>query len=201
MGLAVLGPDRFYASGHPEAGADAPPHLGLIASADGAETWKTMSLAGQADFHSLAPTSSGVYGYNSVASMLMYSSDGKEWTNVFRGVMHDIAADPDGAGHLLLTTENGVEDYRQGSEPTVLAKTEGIALIEWPDKRTVIGLTADGNVLMSSDAGRKWSDAGSVEGDIEALGANTDGWQVATTKGIFESTDQGKSWRSILDQS
>ena len=201
MGLAALGPDRFYASGHPEAGADAPPHLGLILSEDGTETWKTMSMAGRADFHSLAPTSSGVYGYNSVASMLMYSSDGKEWTNLFRGAVHDIAVDPNGPGHLLLTTENGVEDYREGSEPKVLAKTEGIALIEWSDKRTVVGLTVDGNVLMSTDAGRKWSAAGSVKGDIEALGANADGWQVATTNGIFASTDLGKSWRNILDRS
>lgn len=199
MGLAVRGPDRFYASGHPEAGADSPPHLGLIASDDGTETWRTMSLAGQADFHTLAPTENGVYGYNSVASMLMYSGDGEEWTDLFRGAMHDIAVDPDDPDHLLLTTEKGVEDYRRGSDPKVLAETEGIALIEWVDERTVVGLTVDGRVLTSTDAGKRWTDAGRVSGDIEALGADTDGWQVATTDGIFESTDQGKSWRSILD--
>lgn len=200
MGLAVLGPDRFYASGHPEPGKDSPPHLGLIESNDGARTWKTMSFAGKADFHSLAPTATGVYGYNSVASTLMFSSDGKEWTGLFEGAVYDTAADPNDSDHLLFTTEEGVQDYRRGSAPTLLTGTRGIALIEWADKRTVVALAVDGGVRMSADAGRSWSKVGTVEGDIEALGTNADGWQVATANGIFESTDQGKTWRSILNQ-
>ena len=173
MGLAVLGPDRFYASGHPEAGADAPPHLGLIVSADGAKTWKTSSLAGQADFHTLVPTSDGVYGFNSVRSMLMYSRDGKEWADLFEGGIYDVAADPHDPRHLLLTTEEGVKDYRRGSEPVLRAGTRGIALLEWADTRTVVGLTAGGEVLVSTDVGRKWSRVGSVSGDIEALGTGS----------------------------
>lgn len=200
MGLAVLGPGRFYASGHPEAGADSPPHLGLIASDDGAKTWKTMSLAGTADFHALAPTKTGVYGYNSVASTLMYSGDGKEWVDLFQGVVFDIAVDPDDPDHLLLTSEEGVQDYRRGSDPVLRAGTSGIALVEWADKQTVVGLAADGEVLVSTDAGRTWSPAGSVKGGIKALGANAEGWQVATTEGIFESTDKGKTWRNIFRQ-
>ncbi|MGZ8724537.1 MAG: hypothetical protein ACXWYG_10905 [Aeromicrobium sp.] len=171
----------------------------MIASDDGTETWESMLLAGQADFHTLAPTENGVYVYNSVASMLMYSGDGEEWTDLFRGALRDIAVDPDDPDHVLLTTDNGVETYRRGHDPRVLAKTDGIALIEWVDERTVVGLTVDGRVLTSTDSGNKWADAGQVRGDIEALGADSDGWQVATTDGIFESTDQGKWWRSILD--
>lgn len=200
MGLAVLGPDRFYASGHPEPGKDSPPHLGLIASNDGARTWKTVSLAGKADFHSLAPTKTGVYGYNSLASTLMFSSDGKEWTDLFEGAVYDLAADPNNPDHLLFTTEQGVQDYRRGSEPTPLTGTAGIALVEWADERTVVGLTVAGEVRVSTNAGRNWSKAGTVKGDIEALGANADGWQVATADGIFESTDHGNTWRSILNQ-
>ena len=198
MGLAVLGPDRFYASGHPEAGADSPPHLGLIVSADGAKTWKTSSLAGQADFHTLVPTSDGVYGYNSVKSMLMFSRDGKEWADLFEGGIYDVAADPHDPRHLLLTTEEGVKDYRRGSEPVLRAGTSGIALLKWADRRTVVGLTAGGEVLVSTDIGRTWSKVGSVSGDIEALGTSAKGWQVATANGIFESTDKGETWHSIL---
>lgn len=200
MGLAARGPDRFYASGHPEAGTGSPPHLGLIESDDGAKTWKTMSLAGKADFHSLAPTKTGVYGYNALTSMLMYSSDGKEWTDLFRGAVYDTAVDPNDSDHLLLTTEAGVQDYRRGSEPELRAGTSGIALIEWADGRTVVGLTVDRKVKVSTDEGKSWSLVGAVKGGIEALGTSSTGWQVATGDGVFESTDEGKKWRRILDQ-
>ena len=199
MGFAVRGPDSFYASGHPEPGADSFGHLGLIATDDGAKTWTTLSLEGQADFHSLAPTKSGLYGYNSLSSTLMHSSDGKAWTELFQGAITDLAADPNDPDHLLLTTETGVQDYQRGSRPTPIAGTSGIALAEWADRRTVVGLSVNGNVLVSTDTGRNWSSAGHVEGGIEALGTSAKGWQVATAKGIFESTDKGITWHRILN--
>lgn len=156
--------------------------------------------AGKADFHSLAPTNTGVYGYNSLTSMLMYSGDGKKWIDLFRGAVYDTAVDPNDSDHLLLTTEAGLRDYQRGSEPELRAETSGVALTEWADGRTVVGLTADGKVEVSTDTGKSWSLVGRVKGGIEAPGTSSTGWQVATADGVFESTDEGKSWRRILDQ-
>jgi hypothetical protein len=53
MGFAVVGPDRFLGSGHPDLRSDLPPLLGLIRSGDGGLTWDSVSLLGEADFHAL----------------------------------------------------------------------------------------------------------------------------------------------------
>ena len=201
MGLAVIGPDQFYASGHPEPGKGTSPHLGLIKSIDATTTWATMSKEGQADFHSLAPTKTGVYGYNSVTSTLMHSNDGKEWTDLLKTGSYDIAADPQDPERLLLTTAEGVQTYRRGATPELIPGTAGIALIEWVDDGSIIGLKVDGRIVVSNDEGRSWSPAGNVNGDIEAFGAGPDAWQVATSDGIFESVDKGAAWDRILDVS
>ncbi|MEU9237627.1 hypothetical protein [Streptomyces subrutilus] len=54
MGFAVTGPQTFLASGHPSPTdpTATSPHLGLIRSTDAAQTWTTVSAAGEADFHS-----------------------------------------------------------------------------------------------------------------------------------------------------
>ena len=201
MGLAVIGPDQFYASGHPEPGKGTSPHLGLIKSIDATTTWTAMSMEGQADFHSLAPTKTGVYGYNSVTSTLMHSEDGKEWTDLLKTGLYDIAADPQDPERLLLTTEEGVQTYQRGATPELIPGTAGIAFIEWVDDGSVIGLKVDGRVVVSDDEGLSWSPAGNVTGDIEAFGAGPDAWQVATSDGIFESVDKGATWDKILDLS
>ncbi|MDQ3157133.1 MAG: exo-alpha-sialidase [Actinomycetota bacterium] len=198
MGLTVLGPDRLYASGHPEDGTGSSPHLGLIASEDGAKTWTTLSQEGKADFHSLVPTEVGVYGFNSLKSTLMFSDDGKSWVDLFTADLYDVAADPSDPDHLLLATAQGLQEYRRGSDPVTVNDTSDVVFVEWVGKRTVVGLTPDGSVLTSTDDGRNWSPAGRVSGAIEALGATAEGWQVATSSGIYESTDQGKTWRRIL---
>ena len=198
MGLAMAGPDRFYASGHPEPGASGPPHLGLIASNDGAKTWSSVSLAGQADFHTLVPTTAGLYGYNSVKSTLMFSKNRTKWTDLLTAALYDIAADPNDPTHLLLTAETGVRDYRVGTPPADVPETKGVAFIEWVDKQNVVGLTISGEVKVSPDGGQTWSQRGTVDGDIEALGVGPAAWHVATTEGIFASTDGGRTWDRIL---
>lgn len=53
MGFTVAGADRFLGSGHPDARQDLPSLLGLIESTDAGETWESISLLGEADFHVL----------------------------------------------------------------------------------------------------------------------------------------------------
>ncbi len=199
MGFAARGPDSFYASGHPAPDDGGPPHLGLIASSDGAKTWTTESMEGEADFHALAPTEEGVYGFNSVTSQLVHSVDGRNWTDLIGGNFYDIATDPKDLKKLLLTTPDGLQTYERGGKPRTVPKTAGIALIEWLSDGTIVGLKVDGRVVTSTD-GHRWTASGEVaEGDVQALGANGDTIQVATTTGIYTSDDDGKTWKRILE--
>ncbi|HWI09063.1 MAG TPA: sialidase family protein, partial [Solirubrobacteraceae bacterium] len=65
MGFAVVGPDRFLGSGHPDLRERLPPFLGLIESRDAGRTWRALSLQGSVDFHVLEARGSRVYGYGS----------------------------------------------------------------------------------------------------------------------------------------
>lgn len=62
MGFTVIGQSHFLGSGHPDLREDLPSHLGLIESTDGGQTWQSLSLSGQADFHALRVTGDRIYG-------------------------------------------------------------------------------------------------------------------------------------------
>jgi hypothetical protein len=68
MAFTIAGPDTFLASGHPDLREGLPPHLGLIESTDAAETWKPLSLQGEADFHAIEIVGDRIYGYDELYS-------------------------------------------------------------------------------------------------------------------------------------
>ena len=79
MGLVRADDGTVLASGHPEPGSGLAEPLGLIASADGGQTWQPRALEGQADFHSLSARGERMAGLS--AEMLLTSSDaGHTWT-------------------------------------------------------------------------------------------------------------------------
>ncbi len=69
MGFTVVGPSTFLGSGHPDSQKDPhlPPRLGLIRSTDAAETWQTVSLTGEVDFHALHAVHGRIYGWDAAA--------------------------------------------------------------------------------------------------------------------------------------
>lgn len=111
MGFDVADPSSYVASGHPgvpEAGR--PPNLGLIASADGGRSWKTVALEGQADFHGLAAQGPRIYGYNGLRGELLRSDDaGRSWEPTEQvGAVVDLVIDPADPDRVLASTEEGL---------------------------------------------------------------------------------------------
>ncbi|MFE9770466.1 hypothetical protein ACFYOV_02025 [Streptomyces sp. NPDC005931] len=70
MGFTVIGPKTFLGSGHPAEGSGGHGNRGLIRSTDTGRTWKTLSLGGTTDFHSLEYANDTVYGYDSTRGVL-----------------------------------------------------------------------------------------------------------------------------------
>ena len=80
MGFTITGPDAFLGSGHPDPRESGPPRLGLIRSGDRAQTWTSVALRGEVDFHSLSATGATVYGWDSTSSAVLRSDDdGATW--------------------------------------------------------------------------------------------------------------------------
>ena len=201
MGFTVVGPRHFLASGHPDQREDKPPHLGLIESTDAGETWRTLSLSGEADFHALEYRHGRVYGFDSTGGGFMVSTDKKTWDRRSKQPLADIAVSPADPDVVLATTEQGLARSSDGGRTfSAVAGAPRLLLVAWPVTGLLIGATDDGRVVSSSDGGRTWADRGRLPGRPEALTA-TEAQTVyaATARGIFASTDGGRTFRLRYD--
>jgi hypothetical protein len=199
MAFTVVGPRHFVASGHPDPAEDQPSSLGLIESRDAALTWKSLSLAGEADFHALEAGADRTWGYDSVSGQLLTSTDQRQWDAVAASQVVDLAADPDDPDRVLATTPTGtLVGYRaDGSEPETVA-APAMFLVDWPEADLLVGIGADGALQRSDDAGRTWTSAGRAPGEPHALEITEDAWHVASSSGLYVSNDQGSTWNNVF---
>ena len=61
-----------------------------------------------------------------------------------------------------------------------------------------VGVTTDGSLYRSSDAGRSWDERARAPGQVQAFDAGTGSWHLASDEGLFSSTDQGLTWVQLL---
>jgi hypothetical protein len=201
MGFTVVGPEHYLASGHPGEGQDGPGNLGLIESTDGGQTWETLSLAGDADFHALDAANGVIYGYS--GGRLLVSENGVEWAD--RGEMRiaDLAADPTDPQRVLATTEAGVvvsEDA--GKNFIAVAGAPLLVLVDIADDGgSAVGVAPDGTVLGSTDGGRTWVESGSVGSAPEALTVDGEEIYVAVDGAVLASTDGGETFTELYRES
>jgi len=200
MGFTVVGPEHYLASGHPGADQDGPANLGLIESTDGGQTWTTVSLEGEADFHALEARHGLVYGYN--AGSLMVSDDGVTWETRGTLPLADFAASPADPDIMVATTEQGLAISTDGGRS--FAPMEGaplLQLVSWTDDSTLVGVAPDGTTYVSDDDGQSWRQRASLQGPPEALTAVGRQVFVALTGGrVVRSTDGGASYTTMYTE-
>ncbi|MGH3980426.1 MAG: F510_1955 family glycosylhydrolase [Pseudonocardiaceae bacterium] len=195
MGFTVVGTDRFLASGHPGQDQDGPANLGLIESTDGGLSWHTVSLAGEADFHSLEAKHGMIYG--SSGGRVMVSQDGRAWLTGASLSLADLAVSPDDPNTVLATTEQGLARSTDGGRTFQLfGDAPLLQLVTWPDDGRLVGITPDGAVHASTDGGTTWEQRGSAGGAPEAFTTDGEAVHVAVGGGIVTSTDGGRSFRT-----
>jgi photosystem II stability/assembly factor-like uncharacterized protein len=196
MGFTVVGANQYLASGHPGEGQDGPSSLGLIESTDGGQTWRSLSLAGEADFHSLEARHGRVYGLNSMTGAFMVSEDRRTWETRSQTPMADFAVSPEAPEVLLATTQQGVARSADGGrsfEPVPGAPV--LLLVSWAEDGTIVGVDPDGAVHSSTDGGLTWQRGGNLGAAPEALTATGDGEVFAAVEGgILYSTDGGRTF-------
>ena len=200
MGFTVVGPDHFLGSGHPAPeDTSQPPNLGLIESTDAGETWQSLSLSGEVDFHALEAKHDRVYGFDSQTGRIMVSADRKTWDQRGQLPLADIAVAPEDPNVVLATTEEGVQRSTDGGDTFApIAKSPALFFLDWPAKDRLVGVAADGRVHLSDDGGSSWSEGGSVTGGPQAILVHGDSdVYVATDQAIYRSTDNGKTFREF----
>jgi hypothetical protein len=200
MGFTVAGPDHFLGSGHPgEADADAPPHLGLIESTNGGQSWTSVSMTGEADFHSLDYRHGVVYGLDSRTQTVMVSADKHTWDQRATISAVDIAVSPRNASEILATTADGLaRSLDQAKTFTPVGAQPQLVLLSWPDDGPVTGVDPIGTVYSSEDSGTTWRAGRALGERTQAVLAAGRGLVfVATEKGIHRSTDSGTTFEAF----
>ena len=193
MGFSVAGPGHYLASGHPGAGQSGPGNLGLIESTDGGKTWNTVSLEGEADFHTLKARHGRVYG--SSGGQLMVSEDKKNWDERASIPVADLAVSPDDPDTLIVTTQQGLGISTDGGRQFQALAGPALLLLAWTEDGTLVGVNPNGTVHVSEDGGSSWTQRGDAGGQPAALTANDEDVFVATRDGkVVESSDGGATF-------
>lgn len=201
MAFTVIGPGRFLGSGHPDPREDLPPQLGLIESVDAGKSWSVLSLGGEADFHALDVAGDRIYGYDATSGQIMTTTDRRTWTTLARAAVVDVVADPADSERVLASSPDGsLGFYSAGpSGSTPVDDPPPVVLLEWPLADSLVGVTADGHVYRSEDAGAGWTRLPDLPGPPQAFDATKRVWHVATDQGIYGSRDAGATWQAVVE--
>ena len=173
MGFTVAGPGHYYASGHPGPGVDLPQPAGLLESRDGGRSWTVLSRGGSSDFHALAATPERVLGFDGTVRT---TTDGRTWeTGDLASPPRSLAISPDGR-RVLATTADGLMGSDDGGRRWAPMKGAPLLLfVDWAGGQTVAGLSPEGRLHLSTDAGRSWQTTKAGASDIQALDATGSG--------------------------
>jgi hypothetical protein len=197
MGFAIIGPDHFLGSGHPDLRDDLPPLLGLIESRDAGRTWTPISLYGEVDFHALRVRGGRVVGYDATSRRVLVSDDGGTTWQISQPPepLVDLVVDPESADRLLAAGESHLFFSADGGR-TWKQMEDGTGLLAWPRGDRLYLLDGGGRVWLSRDRGRRWQGRGRIGGRPAALLAT--GFETlfaATHEGeIMHSSDGGLGW-------
>lgn len=217
MGFTVAGPSRFLASGHPSVeqmrDEGLPPLLGLLESTDGGQTWQTLSLRGEADFHVLRFLSDRIYGWNSSTSTLMASDDGKRWDRLSELPLFDFAVSPSDPSAIvaavpsgsigpsgLIESGDGGRTWEMLSNPDDAVDVAGPLYIAWPSAERIFVLAKNGAVFARNPEGG-FRELGRIGGQPVAFLAHGDELFAATVaNAVLRSTDGGISWHTLYEE-
>ena len=207
MGFTVVGDAHFLGSGHPDMRDAAlrkpgrPPLLGLIESKDAGETWKPVSLLGEADFHGLVAAHHRVYGFDSTNSRFMVSNDKTTWETRSTLSIASFAVDPADGERIVATTGEGLLESTDGGRTWKPIAGPQLDMLSWDERSGLWGADRNGVVHRHPTNDESWMRASALPGAPEALLAQDDALYAAASgpdgvTGIYRSGDGG-SWKLL----
>lgn len=201
MGFAVVGPDHFLGSGHPDLREKLPPFLGLIESRDAGRSWRAISLQGSVDFHVLEVSGRRVYGYGSDwktrrPRFLTSTDGGRRWERLDPPQpLVSLAISPTQPRTLIAAGRRRLFASRDGGRSWAREDAPTAGLLVWNANGLFLA-GAEGRIWRKIGGAATWEAAGAVGGRpaafergraAELLVALHDGT-------IKRSVDDGRSW-------
>jgi hypothetical protein len=191
-------PDRIIGSGHPPAGSDLPPALGIIESDDAGKTWSVISGAGETDYHAIQLSGDAIIaGLFQTAAVELSRDGGKTFEErVTPDPLVDLESDPQDPARLIASTRQGViGSADDGKTWRELDRIPNVRFT-WPQPDALYRIDPGGPVKFSADGGRTWEYRGDTGGEPQAMFADTpDHVLVALIDGtVKESDDGGRTW-------
>lgn len=201
MGFAVVGPNHFLGSGHPDLREKLPPFLGLIESRDSGGSWKALSLQGEMDFHVLEARGRRIYGFGSVwetrqQRFLTSTDGGRRWARLRAPAeLLSLVISPDDPRKLIASGDRRVYVSDDNGRSWSDLETPAVGQLAWTSDGVFLA-DAEGRVWHSAREGSSWSEVGSAGGPPAAFGeGRSDELLVALHDGVVKrSTDGGRSW-------
>ena len=189
MGFTVAGPGHYYASGHPGTATDLPQPVGLIESRDGGKTWDVLSRGGRSDFHALTTAGETVVGFDGA---LRATTDGRTWTDGNLDAQPRTLTGSDSGSTVLATTVEGLMRSADGGASWQLVdEAPRLLMAAFGAGDAVAGLSPDGQVHTSADAGRTWRSTELLAPNAQALYASGEGQNleilIATDRTVLAS--------------
>lgn len=203
--------DALIASGHPNLLMERyqvegrPPFLGLVRSNDSGESWEIVDLLGDADFHALAPTPTGLFAAETTGRIWFLDETSGQWSQLGEVEARDLAVNPaDPTQQLAPDYDAGVWASNDGAVTwTRLDTAPPLIEIEWESAQGIVGITVDGGVWVSDELEDAWTETAAFDSadEVETFYIDPDGnWWVTVHGGaIFHSTDAGATWDEAYD--
>lgn len=201
MGFAIVGPDRFLGSGHPDLRDKLPPFLGLIESRDAGRSWTAISLQGSVDFHVLELSGRHVYGYGSdwetrEPRFLGSVDGGRRWDRLDAPEpLISLAISPTEPRRLVVSGERRIFASRDGGRSWSREEAPTTGLLAWNASGLFV-IGGDGRVWRRARDGASWQQAGSVDGQPAAVdgGRGTELLAALHDGTVKRSADDGRTW-------
>ena len=203
--------DALIASGHPNLLIERyqvearPPFLGLVRSNDSGQSWEIVDLLGDADFHALAPTPTGLFAAETTGRIWFLDETSGQWSQLGEIEARDLAVNPaDPTQQLAPDYDAGVWASNDGAVTwTRLDTAPPLIEIEWESAQGIVGITVDGGVWVSDELEDAWTETAAFDSadEVETFYIDPDGnWWVTVHGGaIFHSTDAGATWDEAYD--
>ncbi|MFB5250339.1 F510_1955 family glycosylhydrolase [Bacillus mycoides] len=211
----------FFASGHPEPGANLKNPLGLMKSSDGGNTLEKLAFYGESDFHNLAVgyNTEAIYLYNERPNSKLQqgfyfsTNNGQDWKNSklkgLSSTIHSFSVHPDQSSVVVVSAKDGVylstdygntfEIFSTSLESTAVTLSNEDVIYAPINKQIVtkksIATNEETNIqtppLDPKDAIMYISQNPQNSAEIV----------FATMKAnVFLSTDEGKTWKQITKE-